>query len=85
MFEGKLNIKDKWQLEAKSMLAYVPLYEAVCKNPKLPGLIDKPELKDSFIKSLAAIEAAIVDDVDEASRELKEEILEKLNQVWSHT
>ena len=83
MFEGKFNIKDKWQLEAKSQLAYALLHEAVSKNPKLSGLIDKPELKDDFINSLAAIEAAIVDDVDEASRELKEEILEKLK--YGHT
>ena len=94
MFEGKFNIKDKWQLEAKSQLAYALLHEAVSKNPKLPGLIDKPELKDDFINSLAAIEAAIVDDADETARELKEEILESsLNrnrkiveaQVWSRT
>ena len=83
MFEGKFNIKDKWQLEAKSQLAYALLHEAVSKNPKLSGLIDKPELKDDFINSLAAIEAAIVDDADEAARELKEEILEKLK--YGHT
>ena len=40
MFEGKFNIKGKWQLEAKSQLAYALLHEAVSKNPKLSGLID---------------------------------------------
>ena len=42
-FEGKFNIKgeDKWQLEAKSQLSYALHHEAVFKNPKLPGLIDR--------------------------------------------
>jgi len=82
-FEGKFNIKDKWQLEAKSQLAYAFLHEEVSKDPKLSGIIDKPELKDDLINSLAAIEAAIVDDADEAARTLKEEILEKLK--YGHT
>ena len=73
-----------WMLRpGASQLAFALLHEAVSKNPKLPGLIDKPELKDNFINSLAAIEAAIVDDADEAARELKEEILEKLK--YGHT
>ena len=59
MLEGKFNTKEKWQLEAKSQLACALLHEAATKNPKLPGLIDKPELKDDFINSLAAIEAAM--------------------------
>ena len=55
------------------------------RTQNCPGLliIDKPELKDDFINSLAAIEAAIVDDADEAARELKGQILEKLK--YGHT
>ena len=78
MFKGKYNVENKYQLENKSMTAYALLHEAVAKNPKLTGLIERPDLKNNFIASFNAIEAAIVDDADEAARELKEEVLEKL-------
>ena len=80
MFEGKFKISNKWELEGKSEQAYALLHEAVAKNPKLTGLIEKPDLKGNFIAAFAAIEAAIVDDSDEAARELKEQVLDKLKQ-----
>jgi len=80
MFEGKFKISNKYELEAKSETAYALLHEAVAKNPKLTGLIEKPDLKRNFIVAFAAVEAAIVDDSDEAARELKEQVLEKLKQ-----
>ena len=80
MFEGKFKISNKYELEAKSETAYALLHEAVAKNPKLTGLIEKPDLKRNFMAAFAAVEAAIVDDSDEAARELKEQVLEKLKQ-----
>ena len=80
MFEGKFKISNKWELEGKSETAYALLHEAVAKNPKLTGLIEKPDIKRNFIAAFAAVEAAIVDDSDEAARELKEQVLEKLKQ-----
>ena len=80
MFEGKFKISNKYDLENKSMIAYALLHDAVAKNPKLTGLIEKPDLKGNFIAAFAAVEAAIVDDSDEAARELKEQVLEKLKQ-----
>jgi hypothetical protein len=59
------------------MAAYALLHEAVAKNPKLTGLIEKLDLKVNFTDSFNATEAAFVDDADEAARELTEEILEK--------
>jgi hypothetical protein len=57
------------------------LCEAVSKNTKLTAIVEKPENVDGFIAALSALEDAIIDDVDESARDLKEPTLEALKKA----